>query len=201
MPHRSVRSCGAAGSAPAPRPPHTPFLEATMRAERPAAARSFGEREAARSGRLEPLSLQAWACRGLRSPSVRVEQLTVSHRRAVPYRSANFSVKGGSRPPTFVPLRREPRRTRAGAWPREVLVRKVVPHGGCEVLSWISVPGYSGRGVRVGRTEFPSPRNRAALCAAGRSVGVRMAWKRLKRLKQSFKYERAEPIRPSAWGR
>ena len=64
-----------------------------MRAERPAAARSFGEREAARSGRLEPLSLQAWACRGLRSPSVRVEQLTVSHRRAVPKRK-NFSVKG-----------------------------------------------------------------------------------------------------------
>ena len=71
-----------------------------MRAERPAAARSFGEREAARSGRLEPLSLQAWACRGLRSPSVRMEQLTVSHRRAVPKRK-NFSVKGVTGHPHF----------------------------------------------------------------------------------------------------
>ena len=74
-----------------------------MRAERPAAARSFGEREAARSGRLEPLSHQAWACRGLRSPSVRVEQLTVSHRRrAVP--KGKLLCEGWYRPPTFFPV-------------------------------------------------------------------------------------------------
>ena len=169
MPHRSVRSCGATDSAPAPRPPHTPFLEATMRAERPAAARSFGEREAARSGRLEPLSLQAWACRGLRSPSVRMEQLTVSHRRAVPKRKTSLLCEGCNRPPTCLPLRREPRRSRAGAWPREVLVRKVVPHGGCEVLSWISVPGYSGRGA--GRSDRVSEPKKSRRAVRGGSVG------------------------------
>ena len=177
-----------------------------MRAERPAAARSFGEREAARSGRLEPLSLQAWACRGLRSPSVRVEQLTVSHRRAVPYRSANFSVKGGSRPPTCAfPLRREPRRTRAGAWPREVLVRKVVPHGGCEVLSWISVPGYSGRGA--GRSDGVSEPKKSRRAVRGGSVcrgqnGLETTQKAQKELQRS-KSGADPPLEfcPSSWGR